>query len=276
VQLAVKRHSVLPGFGLTMGCTLAYLGLVILIPLAALIVQSVKVDWEQFRTVLSSPEVVAAFRLSFGASLAAALVNAVFGLIVAWVLVRYNFPGKRVIDAIVDLPFALPTAVSGITLTILFSEQGWLGQWLVPWGIKVVESQLGITVALVFIGLPFVVRTLQPALEELDPEVEEAAASLGANRLQTFCRVIMPMIMPALLAGFAMAFARGLGEYGSVVFIAGNLPMKTEIVPMVIINKLTGEHNVVAACAMAVVMLAASFVLLLLINMLQWWSRRHV
>jgi sulfate transport system permease protein len=266
---------VLPGFGLTMGCTLAYLGLVILTPLAALILRSVSVDWERFWASLRAPEVVAAFRLSFGASLVAAVVNAVFGLGVAWVLVRYTFPGKRVIDAMVDLPFALPTAVSGITLTVLFYKDGWLGRWLVPLGIEVAETQLGIIVAMVFIGLPFVVRTLQPALEELDPEVEEAAASLGANRLQTFFRVILPMVLPALLAGFAMAFARGLGEYGSVIFIAGNLPMKTEIVPKVIIDKL-GQHDVGGACAMAVAMLAASFVLLFLINLLQWWSRRHV
>jgi sulfate transport system permease protein len=266
---------VLPGFGLTMGCTLAYLSLVVLIPLVALFLRAAEVDWDRFWAALSDPQVVAAFRLSFGASAVAAVINAVFGLIVAWVLVRYTFPGKRVIDAIVDLPFALPTAVSGITLTVLFDEHGWLGRWLVPLGIQVAGTQLGITVALVFIGLPFVVRTLQPALEDLDPEVEEAAASLGANRLQTFFRVILPMVLPALLAGFAMAFARGLGEYGSVVFISGNLPMETEIVPKLIIDKL-GQFDVVGACAMAVVMLVASFVLLFLINLLQWWSRRHV
>jgi sulfate transport system permease protein len=258
-----------------MGCTLAYLSLVVLIPLAALFLRAAGVDWDRFWSALGDPQVVAAFRLSFGASLVAAAVNAVFGLIVAWVLVRYTFPGKGVIDAIVDLPFALPTAVSGITLTVLFDEKGLLGQWLAPLGIQVVGARLGVTVALVFIGLPFVVRTLQPALEDLDPEVEEAAASLGANRLQTFFRVILPMILPALLAGFAMAFARGLGEYGSVVFISGNMPMETEIVPKLIIDKL-GQFDVVGACAMAVVMLVASFVLLFVINLLQWWSRRHV
>ncbi len=275
MQLALKRHSVLPGFGLTMGCTLAYLGLVVLIPLSALFLRAAGVDWERFRAALAEPHVLSAFRLSFSASFVGACVNAVFGLIVAWVLVRYTFPGKNVIDAVVDLPFALPTAVSGITLTALFDEKGWFGRWLEPLGIHAAYTPLGVTVALTFIGLPFVVRTLQPALEDLDPEVEEAAASLGANRLQTFFRVILPMIVPALLTGFAMAFARGLGEYGSVVFISGNMPMQTEIVPKLIVDKL-GQHDVVGACAMGVVMLAASFVLLFIINLLQWWSRRHV
>lgn len=275
MQIALRRHSVLPGFGLTMGFTLAYLSLVVLIPLAALFLRAAGVDWDRLCLALSDPQVVAAFRLSLQTALIAAAINAVFGLIVAWVLVRYTFPGKRVVDAIVDLPFALPTAVSGITLTALFDVNGLFGQWLEPLGISVAYTPLGITIALTFIGLPFVVRTLQPALEDLDPEVEEAAASLGANRLQTFFRVILPMVLPALLAGFAMAFARGLGEYGSVVFISGNMPMETEIVPKLIVDKLA-QHDVIGACAMGVVMLAASFLLLFVINLLQWWSRRHV
>jgi sulfate transport system permease protein len=217
---------------------------------------------------------VASYRLSFGASFAGALVNAVFGLIVAWVLVRYTFPGKRVVDAIVDLPFALPTAVSGITLTALYAPNGWIGQWLAGIGVPVAYTPLGVTVALVFIGLPFVVRTLQPAIEDLEPEIEEAAASLGASRWQTFWRVILPTILPALLTGFALAFARGLGEYGSVVFISGNMPMKTEIAPLLIVTKLE-QYDMVGACAIAVVMLGVSFLLLLVINVLQWWSRRH-
>ena len=275
MRIAVRRHSVLPGFGLTMGFTLAYLSLVVMIPLAALFLRAAGVDWGRFWQALTDPQVVAAFRLSFVAALVAAAVNAVFGLILAWVLVRYEFPFKRVFDAMVDLPFALPTAVSGITLTALFDTNGLFGRWLAPLGITVAYTPLGITVALVFIGLPFVVRTLQPAFEDLDPEVEEAAASLGANRFQTFFRVILPMIVPALLTGFAMAFARGLGEYGSVVFISSNMPMETEIVPKLIVDKL-GQYDVVGACAMGVVMLVASFVLLFLINVLQWWSRRHV
>jgi sulfate transport system permease protein len=265
---------VLPGFGLTLGFTLSYLSLIVLIPLAALLLKSTGADAKQLWSALGDPRVIASYRLSFGASAVGALVNAVFGMIVAWVLVRYTFPGKRVVDAMVDLPFALPTAVSGITLTTLYAPNGWIGRWCDAAGIPVAYTPLGITVALVFIGLPFVVRTLQPAIEDLEPELEEAAASLGATRWQTFWRVILPTILPALLAGFAMAFARGLGEYGSVVFISGNMPMKTEIAPLLIVTKLE-QYDVVGACAIAVVMLGVSFVLLLVINFLQWWSRRH-
>ncbi len=274
MQLALKRHSVLPGFGLTLGFTLSYLSLIVLIPLAALLLKSTGADAKQLWSALGDPRVTASYRLSFGASAVGALVNAVFGLIVAWVLVRYTFPGKRIVDAIVDLPFALPTAVSGITLTTLYAPNGWIGRWSSAAGIPVAYTPLGITIALIFIGLPFVVRTLQPAIEDLEPELEEAAASLGATRWQTFRRVILPTILPALLAGFAMAFARGLGEYGSVVFISGNMPMKTEIAPLLIVTKLE-QYDVVGACAIAVVMLSVSFVLLLVINFLQWWSRRH-
>lgn len=269
----LKRHSVLPGFGLTLGFTLSYLSLVVLLPLAALLLKAAGTDSAALWAAATDERVMASYRLSFGASLIGALVNAVFGLIVAWVLVRYTFPGKRVVDAIVDLPFALPTAVSGITLTTLYAPNGWLGRWLASVGIPVAYTPLGVTVALIFIGLPFVVRTLQPALEDLEPEIEEAAASLGAGRWQTFRRVILPTILPALLTGFALAFARGLGEYGSVVFISGNMPMKTEIAPLLIVTKLE-QYDVVGACAIAVVMLTASFVLLLLINVLQWWSRK--
>lgn len=274
MRLALKRHSVLPGFGLTMGFTLTYLSLVVLIPLAALFIKSAGASAADFWAAATDARVVASYRLSFLASLIGASVNAVFGLIVAWVLVRYSFPGKRVMDAMVDLPFALPTAVSGIALTSLYAPNGWIGRWLVPLGIPVAYTPLGVTVALVFIGLPFVVRTLQPAIEDLDQELEEAAASLGASRWQTFRRVILPTILPALLTGFALAFARSLGEYGSVVFISGNLPMKTEIAPLLIVTKLE-QYDVLGACAIAVVMLGASFVLLLAINGVQWWSRRH-
>jgi len=274
VQLTFKRHTVLPGFGLTLGFTLSYLSLIVLIPLAALFLKSAGTDTGKLWAALTDARVMASYRLSFGASFLGALVNAVFGLIVAWVLVRYTFPGKRVVDAIVDLPFALPTAVSGITLTALYAPKGWFGQWLNAAGIPVAYTPLGVTVALVFIGLPFVVRTLQPALEDLEPEIEEAAASLGANRWQTFWRVILPTILPALLTGFALAFARGLGEYGSVVFISGNKPMQTEIAPLMIVTKLE-QNDMTGACAIAVVMLVASFAILLAINLLQWWSRRH-
>ncbi|MGQ9575179.1 MAG: sulfate ABC transporter permease subunit CysT [Thermoguttaceae bacterium] len=274
MPLALKRPSVLPGFGLTMGLTLTYLGLVVLMPLWALVVRAAGIDWPEFLAALRAPRVVCAFRVSFLASLVAAAVNGVLGLLVAWVLVRYSFPGKRILDAMVDLPFALPTAVSGITLTSLFASTGWFGRWLEPLGIRVAYTPLGITVALVFIGLPFVVRTLQPTLEDLDPEIEEAAASLGANWRQAFLRVTFPTVLPALLTGFAMALARGLGEYGSVIFIAGNMPMRTEIVPLLIVTELE-QFDVAGACALAVAMLLASFVLLLVINLLQRWSRRH-
>jgi sulfate/thiosulfate transport system permease protein len=257
-----------------MGFTLSYLSLVVLIPLAALLLKSAGADAKQVLNAMADPRVVASYRLSFGTAAVGAVVNAVFGLIVAWVLVRYTFWGKRVVDAIVDLPFALPTAVSGITLTTLYAPNGWIGSWLAEHGILVAYTPLGITIALVFIGLPFVVRTLQPAIEDLESEIEEAAASLGANRWQTFWRVILPTILPALLTGFALAFARGLGEYGSVVFISGNMPMKTEIAPLLIVTKLE-QYDVIGACAIAVVMLGVSFLLLLVINVLQWWSRRH-
>jgi sulfate/thiosulfate transport system permease protein len=272
--MRLRHHSVLPGFGLTMGFTLLYLCLIVLIPLGTMVLRSTSMTWDVFRDTLTDPPVLAAFRLTLWASLVAATANAVFGFIVAWVLVRYTFPAKRFVDALVDLPFALPTAVSGIALTSLYQSKGWIGQWLSPLGIQVAYTQLGVIVALTFIGLPFVVRTLQPALEDLDPEVEEAAASLGAGRWQTFGRVILPTVMPALLTGFALALARGLGEYGSVIFIANNLPMQTEIAPLKIVQKLD-QHNYAGATAIGVVMLAASFLLLLTINLLQWWSRRH-
>ncbi len=266
-----KPSRVLPGLGLTLGYTIGYLSLIVLLPLSALFVKSAGLTWSEFWETVSSPRVVASYKLTFGASLVAAAINAVFGLIVAWTLVRYRFPGRKIIDAMVDLPFALPTAVSGIALTAVYSQNGWLGQHLTTLGIKAAVSPLGVMLALTFIGLPFVVRTLQPALEELDKENEEAAASLGANRWQTFTRVIAPAIMPALLTGFALAFARALGEYGSVVFISGNMPMKTEITSLLIVSKLE-QYDYAGATAIAVVMLMASFVLLLAINGLQWWS----
>jgi sulfate transport system permease protein len=278
--MKLRHHSVLPGFGLTMGFTLLYLCLIVLIPLGTMLLRSTAMTWAEFRDTLLDPPVMAAFRLTLWASLIAATANAVFGFVVAWVLVRYPFPAKRFVDALVDLPFALPTAVSGIALTSLYKPPrgeeagGWIGQWLAPLGIQVAYTQLGVIVALTFIGLPFVVRTLQPALEDLDTEVEEAAASLGAGRLQTFGRVILPTVLPALLTGFALALARGLGEYGSVIFVANNLPMQTEIAPLKIVQKLD-QHNYAGATAIGVVMLAASFLLLLTINLLQWWSRRH-
>ncbi|MBU4272181.1 MAG: sulfate ABC transporter permease subunit CysT [Planctomycetes bacterium] len=270
----LKQHSVLPGFGLTMGFTLFYLGLIVLLPLAGLLLKSATISWDQFYAAVTDPQVAASYKITFGASLVAASVNAVFGLAVAWVLVRYSFPGKNIVDAMVDLPFAMPTAVSGIALTALYAPNGWIGRWLAPLGIEVAYTQLGIMVALTFIGLPFVVRTLQPALEDLDVEIEEAAASLGASRRQIFTRVIFPTILPALLTGFALAFARALGEYGSVVFISGNLPMKTQIVPLLIMTKLE-QYNYAEAAAIAVVALGASFVVLLFINLVQWWSRRY-
>jgi sulfate transport system permease protein len=265
---------VIPGFGLTLGYTVLYLSLIVLIPLSALFIKTAAAPWQHVWETVSSPRVLASFRLSLGASLVAAVINTVFGFAVAWMLVRYAFPGRRIVDAIVDLPFALPTAVSGIALTTIYAPNGWIGQWLEPWGIKAAFSPLGVAIALTFIGLPFVVRTLQPALEDLDPELEEAAASLGASRWQSFRRVILPAVFPALLTGFALAFARALGEYGSVVFIAGNMPMKTEIVPLLILVKLE-QYDLAGATAIAAVMLVLSFVLLLAINGLQWWSGRY-
>jgi len=269
-----QQRSVLPGFGLSLGFTIAYLGLIVLIPLSAAFVRTLGMSWSDFVAAVWSPRVIAAYKLSFGASFSAAVVNAFFGLIVAWVLVRYSFPGKRVVDALVDLPFALPTAVAGIALTAIYSKNGWVGQYLEPYGIKAAFTEVGVFIALTFVGLPFVVRTLQPVLEELEPELEEASASLGANRWQTISRVILPELAPPLITGFALAFARALGEYGSVVFIAGNMPMRTEIVPLLIITKLE-QYDYRGATAIAVVMLVASFVLLLVINLLQNWSRRY-
>lgn len=309
--LQLKQRSVLPGFGLSMGYTLLYLSLIVLVPLSALFIKTTRLDWSEFWQIVTSRRLMHAYKLTFGTAFVAASVNAVFGFIVAWSLVRYRFPGKRLIDAMVDLPFALPTAVSGIALTAIYSPTGWIGRYFSVWNnssllawlapkyaallawlgsswlgiltaimpsdlvLKGAYSSMGIGIALTFIGLPFVVRTLQPALEELEPEIEEAASSLGATRWQTFRRIILPAILPALLTGFALAFARALGEYGSVVFIAGNLPGKTEVVTLMIMTYLN-EHEIPSATAIATVMLVASFFLLLLINLIQWWStRRH-
>ena len=268
-----RKHSVLPGFSLALGYSVVYLALIVLIPLAAVFFKSATLGWEGFWRVVTQPRVLASFELSFGASLIAAGINVVFGLILAWVLVRYRFPGKRLIDALIDLPFALPTAVAGIALATLYAKNGWLGSILEPLGIEVAYTRLGILVALVFIGVPFVVRTVQPVLEDLEAEVEEAAACLGANRWQTFWIVIVPYLTPALLTGFALSFARAVGEYGSVIFIAGNMPMVSEITPLMIITKLE-QYDYAGATAIAVVMLVASFILLLLINVLQAWTQR--
>jgi len=268
------RSPLIPGFGLTLGYTMVYLSLVVLIPLSATFIRSLDLGWGHFWAVVSAPRVVASLRLSFGAALLAAGVNAVFGLVIAWVLVRYTFPAKRLIDAMVDLPFALPTAVAGIALTALYTPNGWLGHLLLPLGIRVAFKPLGVVVALIFIGLPFVVRTLQPVLEELDKDVEQAAATLGASEWQTFTRVILPALWPALLTGFALAFARAVGEYGSVIFIAGNMPMKSEIAPLLIITKLE-QYDYAGATAIAVVMLVLSFALMLGINALQSWAFRR-
>ena len=269
-----KQHSVLPGFNLALGFTLLYLSLIVLIPLSAAFIRTASLSWVEFWNMVTTPRVLASYRLTFGASFAAALVNAVFGLLVAWVLVRYRFPGKKLVDALVDLPFALPTAVAGIALTALYAGNGWIGQFFEPFGIKIAFTPLGIFVALTFIGLPFVVRTVQPVLEDIEAELEEAAATLGATRFQTFSRVIFPTLFPALLTGFALAFARAIGEYGSVIFIAGNMPMVSEITPLLIITKLE-QYDYAGATALAVVMLIISFVMLLIINLLQWWTRRR-
>ena len=270
---SAKSRRVLPGFGLSMGVTLSYLSLIVLIPLAAVFIKSSSLGWSEFWHVATAPRVMASYRLSFGASLLAAAINVVFGLMLAWSLVRYNFPGRRIVDALIDLPFALPTAVAGIALTALYAPNGWLGQYLEPLGIKVAFTPLGVLVALVFIGVPFVVRTVQPVLEDLDVEFEEAAASLGATRLQTIRRVVLPALAPALLTGFALAFARAVGEYGSVIFIAGNLPMVSEITPLIIITKLE-QYDYAGATTVAAVMLVVSFILLLIINALQAWTAR--
>ncbi len=271
--IATKR-SVIPGFGPALGFTLFYLSLVVLIPLSAVFLRSAEMSWARLAETVTAPRVVASYRLTLGASLAAALVNAVFGLLAAWVLTRYDFPGKKLVDALVDLPFALPTAVAGIALTSVYSANGWIGRLLEPHGIKVAFTPLGVVVAMTFIGLPFVVRTVQPVLADLDAGLEEAAACLGASRLQTVRRVILPPLVPALLTGFALAFARALGEYGSIIFIAGNMPMVSEITPLIIITKLE-QYDYAGATAIASVMLAASFLLLLAINGLQWWSARR-
>ncbi len=270
----MARHRFIPGFGLTLGFTVFYLSVIVLVPLWFLVLRTTSLSWAQFWAIVVDPRTLASLRLTLLTSFAAAAVNAVMGFLVAWSLVRYQFPGKRAIDAIVDLPFALPTAVSGIALTAIYSSNGWLGSVLEPLGIKVAFTPVGITVALIFIGLPFVVRALQPALEDLDPAVEEAAAILGAGRWQTFLRVILPAVTPALITGFTMAFARAVGEYGSVVFISGNMPLKTEIVSLLIIAKLE-QFDYAGATALGSLMLVISFVLLLAINSLQWWTARR-
>lgn len=270
----LRAHSVLPGFGLSLGFTLVYLSLIVLIPLSATFLKTMALTWPQFWDVITSPRVLASYKLSFGAALIAALINVLFGVLTAWVLVRYTFPGKKIIDALVDLPFALPTAVAGIALTALYAPNGLIGQVLEPLGIQVAFAPLGIIVALTFIGLPFVVRTVQPVLEDLELELEEAAASLGAGRGQIFLKVILPTLLPAILTGFTLAFARAVGEYGSVVFISGNLPLKTEITPLLIMTKLE-QYDYAGATALAVSMLVVSFILLLLINLLQAWSRKR-
>jgi len=267
-------RRVLPGFRLTLGYTLLYLCIIVLIPISALFFKTFAMTFDQFWVAVTSPRVLASYKLTFGASLIAALVNLVFGLLLAWVLVRYKFPGKKFVDALVDLPFALPTAVAGISLTALLAGNGWIGQYLEPLGIKLAFTPAGVVIALIFVGLPFVVRTVQPVLEDAEKELEEAATSLGATRLQIFTRVLLPHIAPALLTGFAMAFARAIGEYGSVIFIAGNMPMISEITPLIIIGKLE-QYDYAGATAVALVMLVISFVLLLVINALQGWQRRH-
>ena len=273
--MATKTHRVLPGFGLALGYTLVYLSILILLPLGGMVLKASELGFGAIIDIALGERSLAAFRVTFGASLLAAAVNAFFGLIVAWILVRYTFPGKRFVDALVDLPFALPTAVAGITLATLYAGNGWLGQYIEPLGFKIAYTPSGIVVALIFITLPFVVRTLQPVIEDIEVEVEEAAATLGASRWQTFTKVIFPAISPALLTGFALAFSRALGEYGSVIFIAGNLPLVSEITPLLIISKLE-QYDVLGATALAVVMLGLSFLLLLSVNLLQWWAaNRH-
>ena len=273
-MILFKKRSVLPGFGPALGFTLLYLSLIILIPLAAVFLKTAKLTWPEFWQTVTSARALASYRLSFGTAFLAAVINTVFGLCVAWVLVRYRVPGRRIIDALVDLPFALPTSVAGIALTALYSNPGWIGRWLDPLGLKIAFTPAGIVVALVFIGLPFTVRTVQPVLADLEPDVEQAAASLGATRLQVITQIVLPMLWPAILTGFALAFARAVGEYGSVIFISGNMPMKTEITPLLIVTKLE-QYDYTGATAIAVAMLVVSFILLLSINLLQWWSGRR-
>jgi sulfate transport system permease protein len=270
----IKKNMIFPGFNLSLGYTIVYLSLIVLIPLSAVVIKSLSLTPEVFWNTVTSPRVLASYRLSFGAALIAGSINAVFGLILAWVLVRYQFFGKRIVDALIDLPFALPTAVTGIALTAIYSKNGWVGQYLEPLGIKVAFTPLGVLIALIFIGLPFVVRTVQPILEDLETELEEAASSLGANRLQIFQKIVFPILLPALLTGFALAFARAVGEYGSVVFIAGNIPMVSEITPLIIITKLE-QYDYAGATAIALTMLIISLVLLLVINGLQAWSAKR-
>jgi len=269
----LRQYSVVPGFGLTLGYTVSYLSLIVLIPLSALVVKGASQPWAQFSAAVFDPRTLAAWRLTFLTAFAASLVNAFFGLIVAWTLVRYQFPGRRILDALIDVPFALPTAVSGIALTAIYAPHGWIGRWLQPLGIRGAFSPLGIVIALTFIGLPFIVRTVQPTVEDLDPAMEEAAALLGASRLTTLRRVILPALQPALIAGFVTAFARCLGEYGSVIFISGNMPMKTEIASLLIVTKLE-QYDYQGASAIALLMLVSSFVLLFLVNAAQWWFAR--
>ncbi|WP_141432481.1 sulfate ABC transporter permease subunit CysT [Bacillus sp. 03113] len=270
VGLKNKKTSVFPGFGITLGFTLLYLAIIVLIPLSMIFWKSMSMGFEDFWKTIIDPRVIASYRLSFVTAFTAAIINGVFGVLIAWVLTRYHFPGKRLMDGLVDLPFALPTAVAGITLTTLYASNGWIGQLF---SFRIAFSSLGITIALIFIGLPFVVRMVQPVLENIEKEVEEASASLGANRLQTFRKIILPELVPALLTGFALSFARALGEYGSVVFIAGNMPFKTEITPLIIMTKLE-QYDYAGATAVAAVMLIITFLILFLINILQWWSSR--
>lgn len=272
--MALKQHSILPGFGPAFGYTVLYLSLVLLIPLTVIFLKSTALTWDQFLKTVTAPRVLASYRLSLGASFLGAFFNGIFGMLVAWVLVRYRFPGKKLIDALVDLPFAMPTAVAGIALTSIYSPNGWLGQYLNAIGLKVAFTPLGVIIALIFIGFPFVVRTIQPVLQDLDKELEEAAISLGANRWQTYRKVILPNLLPSWITGCALAFARALGEYGSVVFISGNMPLRTEITPLLIVSKLE-QYDYAGATAIAVVMLIISFLLLLLINLTQWWNRRR-
>ena len=270
MKWGLKKHSILPGFGLSLGFTMLYVSLLVLLPLSMIFVNTASMSWSEFWSTVTEPRVVASYKLSFGSAFVAAIINMIFGVLIAWVLVRYSFPGKRIIDGLVDLPFALPTAVAGIALTTLYAKTGWVGQFL---SFKVAFTPLGVTVALTFIGLPFVVRMVQPVLQNFDKETEEASAILGANRRQTFARVIIPEILPAALTGFSLAFARALGEYGSVVFIAGNMPMKTEITPLLIMTKLE-QYDYAGATAIATVMLIISFIMLLFINGMQWWMNR--
>jgi sulfate transport system permease protein len=272
--MVLKRRSILPGFGLSLGFTVFYVSLLVLVPLSLLLVKTSALSWAQLWDIVTNPRVVAAYQLSFSAAAMGALINAVFGLLVAWVLVRYPFPGRGIVDGLVDLPFALPTAVGGLALTATFASNGWVGRFLEAHGLHVVFTPVGVTLALTFVGLPFVVRTVQPVLQDLNGEIEEAAATLGANRWQTFFRVILPAVMPAVLTGFTLAFARALGEYGSVVFISGNMPMKTEIAPLLIMTKLE-QFDYAGATAIAAVMLVASFGLILVVNLLQWYSQRR-